>query len=168
MPGQDRGIATDTIFTFNVTASDSLTDFADVYWPLNHSSRMLALFPNLKSLNVKGFVIQHTLLLLETVIFKKPAGKYRQLITTWDWTPQHSGPETLRHAWVNVHHVARHRVSTWHSTLPEPWQQCYATLMDLYHSKDCCGETGLTSSSWPWYTACSSQYSTIAWILGPL
>lgn len=84
MPGQDRGIATDTIFTFNVTASDSLTDFADVYWPLNHSSRMLALLPNLKSLNVKGFVIQHTLLLLETVIFKKPAGKYRQLITTWD------------------------------------------------------------------------------------
>uniref|UniRef100_A0A8U8AXA6 Uncharacterized protein n=1 Tax=Geospiza parvula TaxID=87175 RepID=A0A8U8AXA6_GEOPR len=48
------------IFTFNVTASDSLTDLADVYWPLNHSSRMLALFPNLKSLNVKGFVIQHT------------------------------------------------------------------------------------------------------------
>lgn len=69
------------IFTFNVTVSDSLTDFADVYWPLNHSSRMLALFPHLKSLNVKGFVIQHTLLLLETVIFKKPAGKHRQLIT---------------------------------------------------------------------------------------
>lgn len=78
---QDRGIATDMIFTFNVTASDSLTDLADVYWPLNHSSRMLALFPNLKSLNVKGFVIPHTLLLLETVIFKDPAGERRQLIT---------------------------------------------------------------------------------------
>lgn len=80
MPCQDRGIATDMIFTFNVTASDSLTDLADVYWTLNHSSRMLALFPNLKSLNVKGFVIQHTLLLLETVIFKKPAGKHRRLV----------------------------------------------------------------------------------------
>lgn len=74
----------------------------------------------------------------------------------------------MRHAWVNVHHVAGHHVSTWHSTLPEPWQQCYATLMDLYHSKDCYEETGLTSSSWPWYTACSSWYSTIAQILRPL
>lgn len=100
MPCQDRGIATDMIFTFNVTASDSLTDFADVYWPLNHSSRMLAPFPNLKSLNVKGFVIQHTLLLLETVILKKPAGKHRPLIITWDQiqTSQHLGPQMLRHS----------------------------------------------------------------------
>lgn len=82
MPCQDRGIATDMIFTFNVTASDSLTDFADVYWPLNHSSRMLAPFPNLKSLNVKGFVIQHTLLLLETAIFKKPAFNSREASST--------------------------------------------------------------------------------------
>lgn len=165
MPCQDRGIATDMIFTFNVTASDSLTDFADVYWPLNHSSRMLAPFPNLKSLNVKGFVIQRTLLLLETVSFKKPAGKHRQLITTRD---RIQTPQTLRHAWANVHHVAGQRASTWHGTLPEPWQQCYATLTGLYCSADCCRETELTSSSWPWRTACSSWYSTIAWILGPL
>ena len=107
---------------------------------------------------------------LETVIFWKPAGKHHQLITTWDWiqTSQHSGPQTLRHAWVNVHHVAGLCVSTWHSTLPEPWQQCYATLMDLYRSKDRCGETRLGSSSWPWHPACNSWYSTIAGILGPL
>lgn len=96
MPCQDRGIATDRIFTFNVTASDSLTDSADVYWPLNHSSRMLAPFPKLKSLNVKGFVIQHTLLLLETAIFEKPALSSREASSTDNDVGLGSGFSELR------------------------------------------------------------------------
>lgn len=124
MPCQDRGIATDTIFTFNVTASDSLTDFADVYWPLNHSSRMLAPFPKLKSLNVKGFVIQHTLLLLETAIFEKPALNSREASSTdndvglgsdFSELRARGMPASVRH----LPHVAQHHVGT----LPELSEQ---------------------------------------------
>lgn len=123
MPCQDRGIATDRIFTFNVTASDSLTDFTDVYWPLNHSSRMLAPFPKLKSLNVRGFVIQHTLLLLETAIFEKPALNSREAWSTDNDVGLGSVSE-LR-AWgtpasvCHLPHVKHHHVGT----LPELSEQ---------------------------------------------
>lgn len=128
MPAQDKGIATDTIFTFNVTASDSLTDFADVYWPLNHSPRMLTRFPNPKSLNVEEFVIQHTLPLLETGIFKKPA---RGASSTDNNTGLTSGCPAPREAETCLSRCAP---SPWHSTLWELSHQYCATLMDRYGS----------------------------------